>query len=119
MGVDPDRDRVTAVLLDAKTKGELAQVSFPTTPAGYAALIDWADAESAPEARVWSIEGAGSYGSGLCVTLQADGEWVLEFDHPRPGPARTAPRPTGSTPPEPPASSSAGTSSHSPEREGP
>lgn len=33
VGVDPDRDRVAAVLLDAKTKGELAEVSFPTTPA--------------------------------------------------------------------------------------
>jgi transposase len=82
VGVDPDRDRVTAVLLDAKTKAELDEVSFPTTPSGYAALIDWADAESVPEARVWSIEGAGSYGAGLCATLQAAGEWVLEFDHP-------------------------------------
>jgi transposase len=82
VGVDPDRDRVTAVVVDAKTRGELAEASFPTTPAGYAALIDWADAESVADNRAWSIEGAGSYGAGLCSTLQRAGEWVIEFDHP-------------------------------------
>lgn len=82
IGVDPDRDRVTAVIVDSKTKGELADAAFPTTPAGYRALVEWADAESQADARVWSIEGAGSYGAGLCATLQAAGEWVLEFDHP-------------------------------------
>jgi transposase len=82
IGVDPDRDRVTAVLVDAKTRGELAEAVFPTTPAGYAALIDWADEESVADARAWSIEGAGSYGAGLCATLQIAGEWVIEFDHP-------------------------------------
>ena len=82
VGVDPDRDRLTAVVVDAKTKAELGVASFPTTPAGYARLVEWADAESTAEARVWSIEGAGSYGAGLCTTLQASGEWVIEFDHP-------------------------------------
>lgn len=82
VGIDPDRDRVTAVLVDAKTKAELADATFPTTPDGYAELIDWADAESVPDARAWSIEGAGSYGAGLCATLQTAGEWVIEFDHP-------------------------------------
>ncbi len=82
VGIDPDRDRVTAVLVDAKTRAELAEATFPTTPGGYAELIDWADADSVPEARVWSIEGAGSYGAGLCATLQTAGEWVVEFDHP-------------------------------------
>jgi transposase len=82
VGVDPDRDRLTAVIIDATTKAQLGEAVFATTPAGYARLIDWADAESAAEARVWSIEGAGSYGAGLCTTLQAAGEWVLEFDHP-------------------------------------
>ena len=71
IGIDPDRDRVTAVILDSATRAEVAQVAFATTPAGYAGLVEWADDHSCPEARVWSIEGAGSYGAGLCSTLQA------------------------------------------------
>lgn len=82
IGVDPDRDRVTAAIVDSKTRAELAHATFPTTPSGYAALIEWADDDTDADARVWSIEGAGSYGAGLCSTLQAAGEWVLEFDHP-------------------------------------
>lgn len=82
IGVDPDRDRITAVILDTATRAELAQVAFPTSPAGYDGLIEWADEMSEPDGRVWSIEGAGSYGAGLCSTLQGRGEWVIEFDHP-------------------------------------
>lgn len=82
IGVDPDRDRITAVILDTATRAEIAQAVFATTPAGYAAVVEWADDVSEPDARVWSIEGAGAYGAGLCSTLQADGEWVVEFDHP-------------------------------------
>lgn len=88
IGVDPDRDRITAVVLDTSTRAELAPVVFATTPAGYAALIEWADDHSAPDGRVWSIEGAGSYGAGLCATLQGRGEWVIEFDHPQSRPAK-------------------------------
>jgi transposase len=83
IGIDPDRDRVTAVIVDTATRAEVAPVVFATTPAGYAALIEWADELSAPDGRVWSIEGAGSYGAGLCATLQGRGEWVIEFDHPQ------------------------------------
>lgn len=82
IGVDPDRDHITAVIVDAETKGELAQIQAPTTPGGYEAVIEWADTFCDAESRVWSIEGAGAYGSGLCATLQAQGEWVVEFDHP-------------------------------------
>lgn len=82
IGVDPDRDRITAVLIDAATKGEIDQIEAAATPAGYRSIVEWADAWSVPENRVWSIEGAGSYGAGLCATLQAEGEWVVEFDHP-------------------------------------
>jgi transposase len=88
IGIDPDRDRITAVILDTSTRAELAPVVFTTTPAGYAALVEWADEISSAEARVWSIEGAGSYGAGLCSTLQGRGEWVIEFDHPQSRPAK-------------------------------
>ncbi len=82
IGVDPDRDRITTVILDTATRGEIAQAVFATTPAGYAAAVEWADDLSAADGRVWSIEGAGAYGAGLCSSLQAGGEWVVEFDHP-------------------------------------
>jgi transposase len=88
IGIDPDRDRVTAVILDTATRAELGEAVFDTTPAGYAALVEWADDCSQPEGRVWSIEGAGAYGAGLCSTLQAAGEWVVEFDHPQSRPAK-------------------------------
>jgi len=82
IGVDPDRDRITAVLIDAATKGEVDQIEAAATPAGYRSVLEWADVWSTAEGRVWSIEGAGSYGAGLCATLQTEGEWVVEFDHP-------------------------------------
>lgn len=88
IGIDPDRDRVTAVIVDTATRAETAPAVFSTTPTGYAALIEWADERSEPDGRAWSIEGAGSYGSGLCSTLQARGEWVIEFDHPQSRPAK-------------------------------
>jgi hypothetical protein len=78
VGVDPDRDRITAVVIDAATKGEVDQVEASATPAGYRRLIEWADVWSTSASRVWSIEGAGSYGAGLCATLQEAGEWVVE-----------------------------------------
>lgn len=83
IGIDPDRDRVTAVAVATATRAESAPVVFSTTPSGYAALIEWADELAETDRRAWSIEGAGSYGAGLCSTLQARGEWVIEFDHPQ------------------------------------
>lgn len=82
IGVDPDRDRVTAAVIDSRTQGELARAEFAANPAGYRALVEWADVHSTGEGRVWSIEGTGSYGAGLAATLGASGEWVVEFDRP-------------------------------------
>jgi hypothetical protein len=88
IGVDPDRDRVTAAIVDSCTQGELARVEFAANPGGYRALIEWADDYSTGDARVWSIEGAGSYGAGLAATLSEAGEWVIEFDRPSTRPTR-------------------------------
>jgi len=88
IGVDPDRDRITLAIVDSKTQGELDRVEFPTTPTGYAKALGWADEYSDPASRVWSIEGAGSYGAGLCAVLSGEGEWVIEFDRPSTRPAR-------------------------------
>lgn len=82
IGVDPDRDRITVAVVDAQTHGSLGCAEFPTTAAGYAAAIAFADIHSSQNRRVWSIEGAGSYGAGLCMALTAAAEWPLEFDRP-------------------------------------
>lgn len=82
VGVDPDRDRITAAVIDAKTQGELDRAEFPTTPAGYADALDWADTHSDSARRTWSIEGVGSYGAGLARVLHEECEWVIDFDRP-------------------------------------
>lgn len=83
IGVDPDRDSVTAAVIDAATKGEVDLIRVAASPSGYERLMEWADEWSKPGCRAWSIEGAGSYGAGLCAVLQGRGEWVIEFDHPQ------------------------------------
>jgi transposase len=88
VGVDPDRDRITAAIIDARTQGQLDRIEVGACPAGYAALIEWADEHSSADRRVWSIEGAGSYGAGLTATLEGAGEWVVEFDRPSTRPTR-------------------------------
>ncbi|MBK6855631.1 MAG: IS110 family transposase [Microthrixaceae bacterium] len=88
IGVDPDRDRITVAVVDAKTQGELGRAEFPTTPAGYASAIDWADAHSTAGRRAWSVEGADSYGSGLTQALEAAAEWAIEFDQPSTRPTK-------------------------------
>lgn len=83
IGVDPDRDSVTAAVIDAATRGEVELIRVAASPSGYRRLMAWADGWSTAGCRVWSIEGAGSYGAGLCAALQDRGEWVIEFDHPQ------------------------------------
>ena len=82
IGVDPDRDRITAAIVLARTQGEIARAEFPTTPAGYAAVRSWANEFSSADSRAWSIEGTGSYGAGLTRALDDEAEWVIEFDQP-------------------------------------
>lgn len=86
IGIDPDRDRIQAVVVHAKTLAVTEEISFPTTTSGYAAAIDWADEHTETENRAWAIEGTGSYGSGIAQILSEAGELVVEFDHPQ-GPA--------------------------------
>lgn len=82
IGVDPDRDRITAAVVCARTQGELARAEFRANAEGYAKALAWADEHTTPETRVWSIEGTGSYGAGLSATLTTEAEWVIEFDRP-------------------------------------
>lgn len=88
VGVDPDRDRITAAVVDAHTHAELDRIETSATPAGYDAVMAWADTHTTTQRRVWSVEGTASYGAGLFTTLQALGEWVVEFDRPSTRPTR-------------------------------
>ena len=83
IGIDPDRDRITASLVEASTGGELATEAFETTRGGYERLVAWADRHTSRESRAWAVEGSGSYGSRACAHLGAAREQVIEFSHPR------------------------------------
>lgn len=82
IGIDPDRDQITASVVDTATTGEQASAVFETTQAGYARLLEWADQHTQTTGRAWSVEGAGGYGAGVTSYLVARDELVTEFDHP-------------------------------------
>ncbi len=84
IGIDPDRDRVTASVVDTATTGEQATAMFETTRKGYERLLKWADEHTQTTGRVWSVEGTGSYGAGLTSYLTSRGERVTEFNNPTP-----------------------------------
>ena len=84
IGVDPDRDWVTASVVDTGTTGEQASAVFETTQKGYDRLVEWADEHTQATDRAWSVEGTGSYGAGVAAYLIARNELVVEFNHPTP-----------------------------------
>ena len=83
IGIDPDRDRVTAAVVDTATTGEQATAVFATTRSGYDQLLKWAN-QHTPARRAWAVEGTGSYGAGVTTYLAARGELVAEFNDPTP-----------------------------------
>lgn len=88
VGVDPDRDRITAAVVCATTQGEVAWRTFATTARGYGQVLRWAMEYTTEGRRAWSIESTGSYGAGLAAALAAKGEFVIEFDHPSTRPSK-------------------------------
>jgi transposase len=82
IGVDPDRDRITIAVVEAATTGVIARAVMTADPTGYQEALSFAAVHSCVGRRVWSIEGAGSYGAGLAVTAAEAGEWVVGFDRP-------------------------------------
>jgi transposase len=82
VGVDTHKERHRAAALD-----ELGQVlgefAFTATAAGYADLQRWAESHGDPNELVFGIEGAGSWGAGLCEHLQHAGHAVVEVERPR------------------------------------
>ena len=83
IGIDPDRDRVTASVVDTATTGEQASAVFATTRRGYDQLLVWAN-QHTPARRAWAVEGAGSYGAGVASYLTSQDERVVEFNNPHP-----------------------------------
>src|SRR5262245_16347085 len=78
-GVDTHLDVHVAAAVDA-IGGLLGVRSFPTTPAGYQALLSWLGSFG-PIERV-GVEGTGTYGAGLARDLAALGLTVIEVDRP-------------------------------------
>jgi transposase len=82
VGVDTHKERHHAVALDHLGQ-ILAELVCTASAAGYRELQDWAEALAATGELVFAIEGAGSWGAGLCEHLQHAGHRVLEVERPR------------------------------------
>ena len=81
IGIDTHKHTHTAAVVTAVTGASLETVTVPTDVTGYQQLVELADRY--PGARVWAIEGTGTYGAGLTRHLQACGEEVFELDRPK------------------------------------
>jgi transposase len=82
LGIDTHRDSHSAAILATDTAVVQGQITVAANERGYRRLLRFAR-ESAPGRRAWAVEGTGSYGAGLTVFLQREGELVLEVDRPR------------------------------------
>jgi transposase len=82
IGVDPDRDRITVAVVEVATTGVVAKAVFATSLVGYREALSFATVHSSVLRRVWSIEGAGSYGAGIARVASDAGECVVGFDRP-------------------------------------
>src|SRR3954471_21204697 len=82
VGVDTHKERHRAAARDelGQVRGEFA---FTATAGGYADLQRWAESHGDPNELVFGIEGAGSWGAGLCEHLQHAGHAVVEVERPR------------------------------------
>ena len=78
-GVDTHRDEHVAAALDG-LGGLLGTASFPTTTAGYGALLAWL--QTFGEVSSIGVEGTGSYGAALARHLTNSGVRVLEVSRP-------------------------------------
>jgi transposase len=82
VGVDTHKQRHHAVALDQLGQ-MLAELVFSASTAGYRELQRWAELLAAGRELVFGIEGAGSWGAGLCEHLQRERHSVLEVERPR------------------------------------
>ena len=79
IGVDTHKDTHTAAAVGA-TGAVLQHLTVPADPAGYRQLIAFGRRYGA---RLWAIEGTGSFGAGLTTALHACCERVVEVDRPQ------------------------------------
>ena len=77
IGVDTHLDEHVLAVVASPSGAVAAQRSVPATARGYTSALEFAR-EFANAARVWAIEGTGSYGAGLARYLVGGGETVLE-----------------------------------------
>jgi transposase len=82
VGVDTHKERHYATALDLLGQ-LLGEFSFGATAAGFAELQRWAEDLGDAGELVFGIEGAGSWGAGLCEHLRQAGHAVLEVERPR------------------------------------
>jgi len=80
VGVDTHAEVHVAAALDRLGR-LLATRSVPSTPAGYRALVAWANTLGIVER--FGIEGTSSYGAGLARWLRRRGVEVLEVERPK------------------------------------
>ena len=78
VGVDTHLDEHVLAIIAAPSGALVAQRSMPAGARGYAAALRFA-ANRGSGARVWAVEGTGSYGAGLARFLADRGEVVLEI----------------------------------------
>jgi transposase len=78
VGVDTHLDEHVLAVVAAPSGAVVAGRSVHASGRGYAAAFRFA-AEKAEGARVWAIEGTGSYGAGLARYLAGRGEIVVEI----------------------------------------
>ena len=84
VGVDTHLDEHVLAVVAAATGAVVARLAVQTNPRGYSAALRFAE-EAGDGARLWAIEGTGSYGAGLARYLAGCGETVLEIGRtPRP-----------------------------------
>ena len=81
IGVDPHADSHAVAVVDGASRGTQSAITIPATRRGYQDALDHA-CQNAPGARVWAVEGSGSYGAGLAMFLSARGERVVEVERP-------------------------------------
>jgi hypothetical protein len=77
IGGDPDRDTIDLAVLDTHAGQVRAHLADSADGPGYARMLAWADAH-APGARVWALEGTGTFAAGLATVLAEAGEDVVE-----------------------------------------
>jgi transposase len=89
VGVDPHVDSHAVAVVDAASRGMESAITIAATRRGYQDALDHAD-QYAPGARVWAVEGSGSYGAGLAMFLAERGERVVEVERPARNGSRSA-----------------------------